>query len=40
MRNLYQKLSKSELLLKDLYMENTRLMKVIRSHFAGSVPSV
>lgn len=36
LRELYKKLSQSEILVKDLYLENTRLMKVIRHHFNDS----
>ena len=36
LRELYQKLAKSETLAKDLYLENTRLMKLIRHHFKDS----
>ena len=30
---MYRKLAKSELLVKDLYLENSRLIRVIKDHF-------
>ena len=33
LRDMYRKLAKSELLVKDLYMENSRLIRAIKVHF-------
>merc|ERR1712130_1032523 len=35
LRDMYRKLAKSELLVKDLYLENGRLMRAIKLHFSN-----